>query len=322
MTTQALCMPRLASPDPDGLPTVVTRTQALAAGLTPDQIRQRVRSGRWSTLAPGVYERCSVLASIDRFAAERERHRTQAYAAAMRHPGAVVGLESAAVLHGLPLVQSLPARPTLISSIGERRGDTQAHVYRRILRDEDVVELEPGLWVTTPLRTWLDVSRRGKLSDSLAVGDGALRAEAFTLDAALRAASIAQGRHCRLIRRASRLIDGRRETALESLSFARFLEWDVPLPEIQREIFDADGLLIGRVDFWWKHARVIGEADGRLKYQDGEALYAEKRREDALRALGFTVIRWGWQDLWTSQRLRWTLASALGNVPRVRGQAS
>ena len=80
---------------------------------------------------------------------------------------------------------------------------------------------------------------------------------------------------------------------------------------MQHEIRTPDGRFIGRVDFWWRHAGVIGECDGRLKYTDRADLYAEKRREDALRELGLTVVRWGWQDLRgeaLARRLRRVLA--------------
>ncbi|MDM7889461.1 hypothetical protein QUG98_13460 [Curtobacterium sp. RHCJP20] len=50
-----------------------------------------------------------------------------------------------------------------------------------------------------------------------------------------------------------------------------------------------------RVDFWWPSAGIIGEFDGRVKYDHPSTLWSEKRREDALRRLpevrGFA--RWG-----------------------------
>lgn len=318
-------MPRLSPDDPEGLPDVITRTDALRLGFTADQIRQRVRSGRWIPLAPGVYRRTSSVVPFDRFQAERAHHSQLAYAAAMRHPGSIIALESAAVLHGLPLVSQIPTRPQLMSSIGTRRGDAASSLHRHALTEDDVMEIEPSVWVTTPLRTWLDVTRRGQLSDSLAVGDHALRFGAFTIDMAQAAASDARGRHCRLIKSAAKLIDARRESALESFSFARFVEWQLPRPQMQVEIADSNGLLIARVDFAWEGTKVIGEADGAWKYADTDDLYAEKRREDALRARGFVVIRWGWQDLRNGMDLRWRLAAALRDAApprRVRPYAS
>lgn len=67
----------------------------------------------------------------------------------------------------------------------------------------------------------------------------------------------------------------------------------------QVDISDEGGSLVGRVDFL-VGGRVVVEFDGAVKYDgaDGRAaLVAEKRREDALRALGYAVVRLGWADL-------------------------
>ncbi len=67
----------------------------------------------------------------------------------------------------------------------------------------------------------------------------------------------------------------------------------------QVDISDEGGSLVGRVDFL-VGGRVVVEFDGAVKYDgvDGRAaLVAEKRREDALRALGYAVVRLGWVDL-------------------------
>ena len=46
----------------------------------------------------------------------------------------------------------------------------------------------------------------------------------------------------------------------------------------------------------------IGEADGRLKYQIGDAVYREKQREDRLRELGYQMVRWDFSDIRFSPR--------------------
>jgi hypothetical protein len=92
----------------------------------------------------------------------------------------------------------------------------------------------------------------------------------------------------------------------------------VPAPELQHDFFDRWGRLIARVDFWWPELRVAGEVDGRVKYFDprlsggdpARVVYAEKRREDAVRALDVRFARWGWEEAGSSSLLRPCLAAA------------
>ena len=63
--------------------------------------------------------------------------------------------------------------------------------------------------------------------------------------------------------------------------------------------------MVGRCDFGWEDLRTLGEFDGRVEYgrllrpgQDpGDAVFEEKRREDAMRAEGWGMVRWTWSDL-------------------------
>lgn len=63
-----------------------------------------------------------------------------------------------------------------------------------------------------------------------------------------------------------------------------FVEPDIEMPEVQVWIDNMGGIPVHRVDFHWRHRRVIGEVDGRIKYEDGPGtLWEEKLREDDLR---------------------------------------
>jgi hypothetical protein len=102
------------------------------------------------------------------------------------------------------------------------------------------------------------------------------------------------------------LTDGRRESPAESWSYVAMSRQNVPMPEPQVVIHDQNGRPVARVDAWWEEEAVVGEVDGLVKYDlalDGNpararrALVEEKRREDALRAVGVRVARWGVSDL-------------------------
>ncbi|MBU6245997.1 MAG: hypothetical protein KGP12_12355 [Actinomycetales bacterium] len=287
-------MPRLVTADPSGLPDLVRADQARAVGLTAGQIRHRVRSGRWSAPVRGVYDPVPTDHDSPPQAADDE-HARQARAHALAHARSTIALGSAAVLHGLPLVSGIPRDVHLISEVGRAETRAGVTIHRLPLGDNDVVNL--GAPVTSAVRTWADITRVAALADSLSLGDAGIRQGQLTATMLVEVAAIATGRGCRRMRAAAALVDGRRESALESWSAACFHRWGLPMPDHQAVIRDHRGDQVARVDFLWDDVAVIGEADGAGKYDMANSLYEEKRREDRLRSMGFRVIRWGWSDL-------------------------
>lgn len=103
--------------------------------------------------------------------------------------------------------------------------------------------------------------------------------------------------------------DPRAASVGESLSRVRISEFGFQAPELQNCLW-----VEGRqywVDFEWDG--IVGEFDGRHKYLRSqelfgisaeEALYREKRREDAIRSTGRRVVRWSWDDLYHPHALR------------------
>ena len=290
-------MPRRADPDPN-LPVLTLMFEATAAGLTPDQVRQRLRSGAWDRVARGAYlpdgER--QFADVGVHSRARIDHIYRAVAAASRNPGTTVCDASAAVMNGLSVLDP-PARVQLAVPPGTWSGTRSGIDFRiRAFTATDV--LQGRVPVASPLRCWVDITRLGTLTDSLVCGDSAIRLG--KLDPAEAAALVdgwAGRRGYRRLRRAAPLLDGARETALESASIAYFVEHGIPIPSCQVTIRARGGSFLGRVDFLWESARLVGESDGRLKYVDADALYAEKRREDGIRSEGYGFVRWGMGDL-------------------------
>jgi hypothetical protein len=139
-------------------------------------------------------------------------------------------------------------------------------------------------------------------------------------------------------RQTSELIDGRRESWLESQSAVTHHVLGLPTPMPQAVILDERGREVARVDFLWTKYGVIGEADGWGKYTpplaepspDSDAgtpfslaaLRQEKQREDRLRDLGYEIVRWGTSDALSPQRGladRLMRAFARADPRRVRG---
>jgi hypothetical protein len=121
-------------------------------------------------------------------------------------------------------------------------------------------------------------------------------------------------------RQAVRFADGRAGSVGESRSRVAMARAWLPAPELQWSVIDAQGRLLGRADFALPIDRVLGEFDGRVKYgrmlrpgqEPGDAVFEEKRREDALRDAGWEVVRWTWGELdaFDAVALRWRRAIA------------
>ena len=69
-------------------------------------------------------------------------------------------------------------------------------------------------------------------------------------------------------------------------------------------VCDSDGLFLGRADFGYRRQKVLGEFDGKVKYQSGPlaetlAMWCSERSNERtlLRAAGWAVVRWVWADL-------------------------
>jgi hypothetical protein len=114
------------------------------------------------------------------------------------------------------------------------------------------------------------------------------------------------------LRRAMAAMDGRAESPGESRTRMVLSALGLPV-EPQVEIIDADGELVGRVDFLVAD-RVVVEFDGAVKYRGdsgADVLIAEKRREDRLRELGYEVVRVTWDELAQPERLHAKVRAAL-----------
>jgi hypothetical protein len=271
----------------------------LARGYTHNELARSARRGELVRLRRGAYLR------PDEVAQEAElRHRQLVEATVPLVGAGAVSHLSAAVLHGLPVWGDPLDRVHLTRTDGTGRRRGHLHLHVAPLEVDDVVALE-RLAVTSLARTVVDLGRSVPLQQAVAAGDAALRAGLEPVDLAV-ALQQAEGRPgIAAARRAVGLLDARSESAGESASRVVLHELGTPPSDLQLDVIDGGGLLVGRSDFAWRLQRTLGEFDGRTKYgrllrpgQTAEdALWSEKRREDALRDLGWQVVRWVWADL-------------------------
>jgi hypothetical protein len=93
------------------------------------------------------------------------------------------------------------------------------------------------------------------------------------------------------------LARGLSDSALEALALVLWHVGGLPPPRQQATIRTDAGAY--RLDFLWDapRRRVVVETDGMEKYREPGSLAAEKRRQNALVGLGFTLLRFTWADV-------------------------
>jgi hypothetical protein len=220
----------------------------------------------------------------------------------------VISHTSAARLWGLPRPLGGWPQPEFTACGGTGRRRRGLHV--RVAKLFDDVAEQLGAAVTSPARTVADCLRSLPGRDSLAMLDAALHRGLVTEPAVLDVLRRESGwPGVGRARQVLKLADAYRESPLESWTAWAFAHTGVPQPDWQMNVFDSDGLLIGRADCWWGCGSVAGEADGRAKYALASAerggntealldvLQAERRREQRLREAGVEVIRWSANDV-------------------------
>lgn len=270
---------------------VFTVHDAAAHGWTSSALRNAVHHGRLLRVRRGVYS--SVL---DRNPV------TAAAAAARRYSGSVVSHRSAVLMHGLPLLGREPAVPELTVAPRSNANIQHAHPHRATLREKDVTTID-DIPVTSVARTLVDLGRHRPIGAAVTAIDAALHDGRVTM-AEIEDVLVWAWNWPR-IRRAQRAVhycDGRSESPLESVSRLVLAWLRIPTADLQTNIFDEFGRLAGRADFYWNEFGVVGEADGRSKYDRRSVLVDEKERQERFEELGLVVVRWDWSDV-TRDRL-------------------
>jgi hypothetical protein len=290
----------------------VTVGDVLAIGVSPGRLRAATAAGTLVRVRHGVVAVAdatrlpasaspSVAATSPahergRDLASRTEHLRDARAVLLELGNdSVVSHASASVLQGQPL-PLLRDEPRAVWVTAPRHGRIVAGTHRRlgVVDSVDRVEIE-GVLCTSVARTALDLARRRRLPQSLVVLDAA--AARVGKDALRDACSrLRWKKDRRLLLDALAVTDPLSESPLESSSRGVMLLAGVPAPELQGWVTGADGRSY-RADFLWREHRVIGEADGMIKYAGIEDVRAEKRREDALRQAGYTLVRWTADEL-------------------------
>lgn len=281
----------------------IARSMLLASGVTRGMIATQISSGRLLVVRHGVY-----LAADAWPDAPQAQHLVLGHAEQVANPGAVLSHQTAAVSWGLPsptFVEWHDLEVCITSPPGSRHGARKQAAQRRVIElpKTFVTKDSEGYEVTNLPRTATDLAYGRPLPESLVILDAATRKMINHFVAAPRRSDYANPHliqetrnqficaNDRLgLRSAIALSDPRRESVAESLSAGHLHVSGLPTPDYQTRISTPRGTLYP--DFFWQEHRVVGEVDGAVKYDNPNAYVEEKRREQILRDLGYTVVRW------------------------------
>lgn len=282
------------------------------------RLERAAKAGELIRLRPGAYASTTAVEAAPPDAIHRARVVASRLAA---HREPVFSHESAAALHGIPLIGSWPTRAR---TTVRTRTNSSAAVERtlRILDDADIMTLPDGVRTTSPARTAIDLAAsRSLLAGIIAISH--VRASGVGLDEfdaviaragrfhGLRRARIALARSC-----------GGSRSVLETLVIVRCQDTGFEVPAQRHAVTGIDGVTY-QVDFSWSRGLVLGEIDARDAHPDraprdgpdlAEAAWAARRREDALRPVCAAFVRIGWVEAWGGVGLTRRLAAA--GVPR------
>jgi predicted transcriptional regulator of viral defense system len=276
---------------------ILTRADLLASGITAARIDAAIRNGTLVVFSRGVYGRAALTRRVGGQANGQHLLRA-ATALAIAGTDAVVSHQSAAQLHGIALLGK-PATDVTLTGRPERGRHARAgmHRFNMNVPTTHVVAIS-GFPVTTPARTVVDLARTLDFRAGVAAADSALFKK-LTTKADLRSVVAALPRRAGIARAAEviEFADGRAESPLESIARVGLRDSGLPPPELQVQLGDACEP-IARVDFYWKQYRTAAEADGAMKYDKDPGLARRQlRRDHLLRAEGYEVVHFTWQDI-------------------------
>lgn len=202
---------------------------------------------------------------------------------------------TAAMLHGVDVL-TLPEHELLPEIESSARGG-HTRTRRpgvdggsRDLLDRDVMRIG-GIWVTTPLRTALDLGCNLRRREAYAALNELVRLHGLTREQLLAELPRFRGRRgVRQLRELIPLINPLIESPRESWVYLALIDTGLPAPQPQFWVED-DGAPAYRLDFAYPHHRVCVEYDGfDAHFSDPEQAAHDGRRRRWLRDEGWTVI--------------------------------
>lgn len=267
---------------------VISRSQALAVGLSTAQIRYRLRIGRWEQIRPGVYRIGGGVPSP-----------VEPLAAAVAAGIGIASHLSAGAL--LDLADEHPPLPELTA----RLAGSHHHLDVRLHRTGDLAPSDTttvdGIRTTNAVRTVIDLGARLDVPELVQVADRAIRlglVHPDRLNARFADLSTRGRPGAAVTREVLRSIDPARapaESELETMLDAVIAEGGLPTP-VRQHVVRIDGRTF-RLDLAYPELMIAIEADGFAVHGERAAFESDPERQNLLAAAGWLVLRFTWRQI-------------------------
>ncbi len=257
----------------------------------------------------GAYTFRDVWAEADDF----EQHRLRAHAVLRSHSSRIaLSHTSAAVEHGLRFYEPDLRRihvTCLDQPIARTTRDVVYHQGK--CGDEDLMLVGNQL-VVAPVRAGLEAASITHSAGGQVILDSVVALKLGTLEEIHAGFEQITGwPNTGKLQITVRLVREGAQSVGESLSRRVMWTQHLPEPQLQFEVRDGSGNLLGITDFAWPEYGLLGEFDGMVKYgrlrrpgeTAGDAVEREKKREDRLREeTGWLMVRLVWEELFQPSR--------------------
>lgn len=291
-----------------------TRGEAAGEGFDDKSIARVMRCGLWVRIRHGYYTFSDLWTAAD----EVRRHRVRARCV-LHRLGDRVALShvSAALEHDLT-VWDIDLSLVHVTRLDGGPGRTEAgiHFHEGSCGEDELVELD-GMQVVNRTRAALETCSGVPAEHGLVVLDSLLHKGGSVDELKQTHEAMLHWPGMQHVQVPVRMADGRAESAGETRTRWLCYKHHLPAPNLQFEVRDHNGDLVGTTDFEWQEHGLLGEFDGKIKYgrllrdgeEPGDAVFREKVREDAVRdASGCRMVRFVWRDLYrdveTAARIR------------------
>jgi hypothetical protein len=269
---------------------VISRSEAVSAGLTPAQIKSRVKSGRWQIVCRGVYHLGG--APMGPLARCRVAVLVGGQDCALSHG-------SAAWLWGVADSTESIERPTI--TVPRRRLVRVAGLT--VVRSGHAVRVvfRRGLPCTDPIRTIIDCAAGATADELDNLVDRALARKIVHHERLLKSVVASpefrhhRGRPRLVARFKARGITGSPHSSVLESRMGRLLRRH-GIPEPRAELWWGPDRSY-RLDFAFLEVRLVIEVDGYAAHFAPEQQRYDRRRDQRLRRAGWTVLRYDWWEV-------------------------